>query len=218
VRWNEVPPINQNGEIIEYDLVYEPLETFSGAIGLTHANNLPASSPGLTLSRLEEYVSYNISVRASTQVGPGPFSVPITAVTDEAGKNNMLYTCTCMQMTIITKYHAAPMSAPTNVRVEAVSSVELYVSWDEVSPVDQNGIITTYEVFSIPETTFDDALLSQAINTTNMSLFLFDLHPYVNYTISVRAYTSAGFGPSNIVVQITPEDSRFFFIYMTLYV
>lgn len=112
--------------------------------------------------------------------------------------------------------NAAPMSAPTNVRVEAVSSVELYVSWDEVSPVDQNGIITTYEVFSIPETTFDDALLSQAINTTNMSLLLFDLHPYINYTIAVRAYTSVGFGPSKIVVQITPEDSRFFYLHVCI--
>ena len=86
VTWNEVPPINQNGEIIGYDLIYEPLETFSGAIELTRVNNLPASSPGLTLHGLEEYVSYNISVSASTQVGSGPFSIPLTAVTDEAGK------------------------------------------------------------------------------------------------------------------------------------
>lgn len=93
-------------------------------------------------------------------------------------------------------------------RVEAISSVELCVTWDEVPPVDQNGIITTYEVFSVPETTFDGALIPDAINTTNMSLFLVELHPYVNYTISVRAYTSVGPGPSEIVVQITPEDSR----------
>ena len=86
VRWNEVPPISQNGEIVGYDLVYEPLETFNGAIGLTFVNNLPALSAGLTLSGLEEYVSYKISVRASTQVGPGPFSVPLIVVTDEAGK------------------------------------------------------------------------------------------------------------------------------------
>ena len=92
VTWNEVPPINQNGEIIGYDLIYEPLETFSGAIELTRVNNLPASSPGLTLHGLEEYVSYNISVSASTQVGPGPFSVPLTAVTDEAGKSYMQVT------------------------------------------------------------------------------------------------------------------------------
>lgn len=86
VRWNEVPPINQNGEIVGYDLIYEPLETFSGSIGQTLVNGLPASSLGLTLSGLEEYVIYNISVRASTQVGPGPFSVPITIVTDETSK------------------------------------------------------------------------------------------------------------------------------------
>ena len=87
VTWNEVPPISQNGEIVGYDLLYEPLQTFNGAIGLTLVNNLPASSTGLTLSGLEEYVSYNISVRASTQVGPGPFSVPLTVVTEEAGKS-----------------------------------------------------------------------------------------------------------------------------------
>lgn len=86
VRWNEVPPINQNGEIVGYDLIYEPLETFSGSIGQTLVNGLPASSLGLTLFDLEEYVRYNISVRASTQVGPGPFSVPITTVTDETSK------------------------------------------------------------------------------------------------------------------------------------
>ena len=116
------------------------------------------------------------------------------------------------------------MSAPSNVRVEAVSSIALYVNWDEVFPIDQNGIITTYEVFSIPETTFDDALLSDAINTTNMSLFLLDLHPYVNYTISVRAYTRIGSGPFGIVLQTTPEDSRLLMctilvmVYMYMYV
>ena len=93
-------------------------------------------------------------------------------------------------------------------RVETVSSVELCVIWDEVSPIAQNGIITTYEIFSVPETTFDGALIPDAINTTNMSLSLVDLHPYVNYTISIRAYTSVGPGPSEIVIQITLEDSR----------
>ena len=93
-------------------------------------------------------------------------------------------------------------------RVEAVSSIELYVTWDEVPPIDQNGIIIAYELFSIPETTFDDSLMPDAINTSNTSLSLVDLHPHVNYTISVRAYTSVGHGPSEIIIQITPEDSR----------
>ena len=82
--------------------------------------------------------------------------------------------------------------------------------WDEVPPIDQNGIIIAYEVLSVPETTFDNALMPEAINTTNMSLPLVDLHPYVNYTISVRAYTSVGPGPSEAVVQITLEDRRLY--------
>lgn len=103
---------------------------------------------------------------------------------------------------------AAPASAPSNLRVETVSSVELYVTWNEVPPINQNGIITTYEVFSVPETTFDGALIPYTINTTNMSLSLVDLHPHVNYTISVRAYTRVGPGPLERVVQNTHEDSR----------
>ena len=86
VRWKEVPPIDQNGDIIGYDLVYEPLETFNGAIT---PGSIPLPTPGHTLTGLAEYVSYNISVRASTQVGPGPFSIPLTVVTDEAGKSIM---------------------------------------------------------------------------------------------------------------------------------
>ncbi len=39
-----------------------------------------------TLKMLEEYVEYNISVRAYTSVGAGPFSVGIVNQTLEAGK------------------------------------------------------------------------------------------------------------------------------------
>ena len=105
-------------------------------------------------------------------------------------------------------------------RVEAVSPVELRVTWDEVLPIDQNGIITTYELLSTPEPTFDDALVPEALNTTNMSLSLVDLHPYVNYTISVRAYTSVGAGPFEMVVQVTPEDRMLCknFVFLSKYV
>lgn len=106
--------------------------------------------------------------------------------------------------------YAAPSSAPSNLMVEAISSIELLVTWDEVPLADQNGIIATYEVLSVPQTTFDDLLTSDIFNTTNMSLSLDDLHPNVNYTISIRAYTSVGPGPFETTVQLTPEDSTFY--------
>ena len=102
----------------------------------------------------------------------------------------------------------APASAPQNVRAIALSSVELYVTWEEVRPIDQNGIISTYEVFSVPQMTFGGALTQNTINVTNMSLLLNDLHPFVAYNISVRAYTMAGAGPYGMVINTTLEDRK----------
>lgn len=68
------------------------------------------------------------------------------------------------------------------------------MSWEEVPPIDQNGIITDYEVLLEPLETFDglDPITS---NTTNFDIEIMDLMPFVSYNISVRAYTSEGPGP-----------------------
>ena len=47
---------------------------------------LPASTDWISLSDLEEYVMYNLSIRAMTGVGPGPFSVPLIRATLEDSK------------------------------------------------------------------------------------------------------------------------------------
>lgn len=86
VTWNEVLPINQNGDIVRYNLTFERLGD-----GAKSTVSLPASSRGHTITGLQPYAEYNISVRASTQVGPGPLSVPLTIVTEEAGKSIMLH-------------------------------------------------------------------------------------------------------------------------------
>ena len=104
--------------------------------------------------------------------------------------------------------HAAPSGPPENVRAVATSAVEISVSWDEVAARDQNGIILLYEVVVEPQITFGGSLMQTTINVTNMTTPLSDLHPYVNYTISVRAYTSVGPGPSGTVTEATLEDSK----------
>lgn len=88
VRWEEVPPIDQNGIINGYELMYKPLDTFEGSLR-SASISLPASSRGTTLFGLQENVCYNISVQAFTSVGPGPYSTPLTSVTDEACKSVM---------------------------------------------------------------------------------------------------------------------------------
>lgn len=82
VTWEEVPLIDQNGDIARYEVRYRPLETFGDAIRVQFVNT---SNLSYELVNLEEFVSYNISVRAYTSVGPGPYSDPITERTFQDG-------------------------------------------------------------------------------------------------------------------------------------
>ena len=91
-----------------------------------------------------------------------------------------------------------------------LSSTEVQVRWIEVLEIDQNGIITHYEVTCEPLTTFD-IIGTLTLTTTNTSIALMDLEEYVEYSISVRAYTSVGPGPYGLTSAMTFEDG----IYMS---
>ena len=82
VYWYRVPSIHQNGIIISYEVRYEPLETFGGHIQ-TQTRNVSGTATGLFLTGLQEYVGYNISVRAYTSAGEGPYSTEETGFTRE---------------------------------------------------------------------------------------------------------------------------------------
>ena len=83
VNWSEVLERDQNGVIIQYEVMYEPLVTFD-ILNVTRIR-LNSTNLSITLMGLEEYVEYNISVRAYTSVGPGPYSVGIVRRTLEDG-------------------------------------------------------------------------------------------------------------------------------------
>ena len=85
VMWDEVVSTDQNGVITVYEVMYTPLEVFEGSIG-TGLKNVTYPSTSVVLTDLEEYVFYNITVKAYTQVGLGYSSSPVTERTDEDGK------------------------------------------------------------------------------------------------------------------------------------
>ena len=84
MSWSEVSAIDRNGIITQYEVVYEPLETFEGQIGVGMFT-LNVSKLDLTIDNLEEYVQYNITVKAYTGSGNGPPSSAITARTFDTG-------------------------------------------------------------------------------------------------------------------------------------
>ena len=105
-----------------------------------------------------------------------------------------------------------PRAAPQNVRVSALSSTSLSVSWDPVPLIDQNGIITVYDV-EYSQSTFLElpSPLTLSVDSTNMSATISGLEEYVEYSISVAAYTVIGEGPFSLPVQETTlQDSQFF--------
>ncbi len=103
-----------------------------------------------------------------------------------------------------------PATPPVNVTATATSPRSISVMWENVLEIDQNGIITMYEVLSQPLETFDGAIMMQTMNVTERSADLTDLEEFVNYNISVRAYTNEGAGPySEEMTVMIPEDSKF---------
>ena len=128
-------------------------------------------------------------------------------------------------------YLIGPDEPPQNVVATVVSSAEIEVSWEEVPAIDQNGIITMYEVQYEPLETFGDQIFTETVNITNASMLntiLTGLEEYVDYNITVRAYTSEGPGPysDSPITERTMEDgiktcfllmfySKCFYLYRT---
>ena len=204
VTWEDVPMIDQNGNIINYEVQIEPLD-FPADIFI---DPLITTKLSIAVTGLEEHVNYNISVRAYTSVGPGPYGDPTTVRTVEDGNvliKLFVFDTLLMPFLIQSSVPAAP---PQNIQATAVSSTEIMVTWDEIPGLDQNGIIINYEV-QIEPLDFSTILFVNSLSTTDLSILVTGLEEHVNYSIGVRAYTSVGPGPySDPVTERTFEDGN----------
>ena len=82
VSWLEVPAIDQNGIIIEYEVEYTQY-TFD----INMNQSVMINSTTVELTELHEYVQYFIRVRAYTIIGSGPYTTAINVTTAQDGKN-----------------------------------------------------------------------------------------------------------------------------------
>ena len=102
-----------------------------------------------------------------------------------------------------------PASPPRNVTVVNITSTSILLIWEEVPAIDQNGVITQYEV-EYNQSTFDSVPTTQNIIVNSTMTVLTGLEEYVDYSIQVRAYTSVGSGPySDVVMERTEENGKF---------
>ena len=191
VQWSGVPVNDRNGMISSYEVLYNHVQ-FDGQISIASLNT---SNMTIILVNLQEYVTYNISVRAYNRVGAGPYSENVIVTTLEDGKSSDNFTCSiyCLLSTV-------PSAEPTNVVAYSVSSSSIFMSWSEVPEIHQNGIILYY-VVEINQTILET-------NATNVTIY--SLEPYTEYYLHVGAATSKGVGPfSNSLLTVTLQDSKF---------
>ena len=87
VKWDEVPAEKQNGEILNYTVMYG--KTGGGEAEKRKQVNSP--SRNVQLTNLAKYTSYSIRVLAATVKGDGPPSNPIQVRTDEDSKETLRY-------------------------------------------------------------------------------------------------------------------------------
>ena len=92
VLWTEVPAVDRNGIITVYEIMYKKVAS-SG-----NPENKIVQSRGFsfTINELEAQVTYNISVRALTSEGPGPFSMPENTVTTLAPRELVIAGVMCL--------------------------------------------------------------------------------------------------------------------------
>ena len=81
VSWGQVPFLDQNGVILSYTVTYRALPR-----GSSQTKNVKAPANQITLTGLNEYTSYSITVFALTSKGGGLESARIVVITDEDSK------------------------------------------------------------------------------------------------------------------------------------
>ena len=86
------------------------------------------------------------------------------------------------------------------------SSTSISVSWEEVQADLRNGIITGYTITYQSKTENDNGIVQAGPNDRQANLT--GLKEYVEYTISVIAFTVKGRGPPSVLVVKTDQDSK----------
>ena len=96
---------------------------------------------------------------------------------------------------------SVPSGPPSNVSAITTAPTSVNISWNQLPNIDRNGVIITYEVqFSWNMGNVQlDTIYANTSGASNQLVFN-RLQECVQYSISVRAYTSQGHGPFSAAV------------------
>ena len=91
------------------------------------------------------------------------------------------------------------------------SSTSISISWDEVQADLQNGNITGYNITYQSQTENDNGFVLTGPDDRQANLT--GLKEFVEYNISVVAFTVKGDGPPSVIVVRTDQDSKLNYLF-----
>ncbi|XP_066979346.1 cell adhesion molecule Dscam2-like isoform X3 [Macrobrachium rosenbergii] len=197
VSWRPPPRESAHGTIIGYYLGYAPVSRQAGRTSpagtqynFTTIENSEGIQTGLegegswvvTVKDLRPYTDYQLVVQAFNAEGAGPLSPPATVTTRED----------------------SPGGPPNDARCAGLSWDSVQITWVPPEPHLHHGLVRGYKLEYERWDGWSDA--RRQSQTTAMTSVLTGLEAATNYSVRVRAYTSAGDGPWSPPTLCTTEE------------
>ena len=82
MTWSTPSLVELNGNLANYTVRYR----VTSSSDIYETKVVPAGTNTLIITGLQIYTNYSVSVRAASQVGPGPYSSDSTVQTEEGGE------------------------------------------------------------------------------------------------------------------------------------
>ena len=114
-----------------------------------------------------------------------------------------------LNVDILNFVHTVPDAAPQNVTALTKSSTQITVTWQNVIGKHRNGIINGFKIFYQATGEFAENKTEHLLTVNNGSadlVVLTGLEKYIEYNISVLAFTSKGDGPNSTEVTATTDQ------------
>ena len=187
ISWSSPVMNDLNGVPTRYTLRYSGVE-FQTEEKTVVVNYTTSTNETVSVSGLEAYTVYKISVTLSTSVGEG----------DAANIE-------------IRTLETAPTGTPTDLTTNVLSANIISVTWDDPLPIEQNGVIIAYTLSY--KGVERDTEYREIILPSNQPYFtnyiLSNLDEHTTYDITVAASTSEGIGPNTAERTITDQAGKF---------
>ncbi len=124
--WDAPLLAQQNGIIVNYTVSYRRSPTMDAMYDNVSDSikTVDVLGRNFSLTGLESFVIYDVTVRAATRVGAGPASLLVSMKTLES----------------------VPEGPPSSMTTSVLNSTGLRVTWGDVRPRDQHGVIVGYRV------------------------------------------------------------------------